>query len=137
MQHVALEPVWSFLLMPALPCAPLPCAVRLRTVLHCAVLKTVNTTRCDTLAGWKRMALQILYFVPGNLLNPDASFQALTERLVVSPVLQTLVYSKNPAGAREWVEKVTKGWNFKRVIPAHFAAPVAAGPKDFRYWFTA
>ena len=79
------------------------------------------------------MALQILYFVPGNLLNPEASFQALSERLVVSPVLQTLVYSKNPDGAREWVDKVANGWSFKRVIPAHFEAPVAAGPKDFRY----
>lgn len=79
------------------------------------------------------MALQILYFVPGNLLNPESSFQALSERLVVSPVLQTLVYSKNPTGAREWVEKVANGWSFKRVIPAHFDAPVAAGPKDFRY----
>ena len=78
------------------------------------------------------MALQILYFVPGNLLNPDVSFQALKERLVVSPVLQTLVYSKNAAGARDWVDKVVSSWNFKRVIPAHFAAPVAAGPKDFR-----
>ena len=83
--------------------------------------------------GWKRMALQILYFVPGNLLNPESSFQALSERLVVSPVLQTLVYSKNPGGAREWVDKVVNGWSFKRVIPAHFEAPVAAGPKDFRY----
>jgi hypothetical protein len=82
------------------------------------------------------MALQILYFVPGNLLNPESSFQALSERLVVSPVLQTLVYSKNPSGAREWVDKVASGWSFKRVIPAHFEAPVAAGPKDFRYALT-
>ena len=79
------------------------------------------------------MALQILYFVPGNLLNPESSFRALSERLVVSPVLQTLVYSKNPEGARQWVDRVTSEWSFKRVIPAHFDAPVAAGPKDFRY----
>ena len=79
------------------------------------------------------MALQILYFVPGNLLNPESSFRALSERLVVSPVLQTLVYSKNPESARQWVDKVVDGWAFKRVIPAHFAAPVPAGPKDFRY----
>ena len=79
------------------------------------------------------MALQILYFVPGNLLNPESSFKALSERLVVSPVLQTLVYSKNPEGARQWVDRVVSGWTFKRVIPAHFDAPVAAGPKDFRY----
>ena len=78
------------------------------------------------------MALQILYFVPGNLLNPDSSFQALLGRLVVSPVLQTLVYSKNPQGARDWVDSVVNSWSFKRVIPAHFEAPVPAGPKDFR-----
>lgn len=92
---------------------------------------------CNTsivlLTGWKRMALQILYFVPGNLLNPESSFKALSERLVVSPVLQTLVYSKNPEGARQWVDRVVSGWTFKRVIPAHFDAPVAAGPGDFRY----
>ena len=79
------------------------------------------------------MALQILYFVPGNLLNPESSFKALSERLVVSPVLQTLVYSKNPEGARQWVDTLVSEWSFKRVIPAHFDAPVAAGPKDFRY----
>ena len=82
-------------------------------------------------AGWKRMALQILYFVPGNLLDPEASFQALQRKLLVSPVLQTLVYSKNPEGSQDWIERITS-WKFKRVIPAHFAAPVAAGPKDLR-----
>lgn len=97
--------------------------------------QAVGSEAAQIQLGWKRMALQILYFVPGNLLNPDASFQALSERLVVSPVLQTLVYSKNPTGAREWVNKVATGWDFKRVIPAHFAAPVAAGPKDFRQAF--
>ncbi|KAL0019064.1 hypothetical protein WJX79_006492 [Trebouxia sp. C0005] len=95
----------------------------------------VQSQEAQVQLGWKRMALQILYFVPGNLLNPESSFQALSERLVVSPVLQTLVYSKNPSGAREWVDKVASRWSFKRVIPAHFEAPVAAGPKDFRQAF--
>ena len=77
------------------------------------------------------MALHILYFVPGNLLDPEASFQALSKKLLVSPVLQTLVYSKNPEGSRDWIERITT-WSFRRVIPAHFAAPIAAGPKDLR-----
>lgn len=77
------------------------------------------------------MALQILYFVPGNLLDPEASFQAISQKLLVSPVLQTLVYTKNVAGSQDWIERMTS-WSFKRVIPAHFAAPVAAGPKDLR-----
>lgn len=77
------------------------------------------------------MALQILYFVPGNLLDPEASFQALSKKLLVSPVLQTLVYSKNPEGSRDWIDRINT-WSYKRVIPAHFAAPIAAGPKDLR-----
>ena len=38
------------------------------------------------------MALQILYFIPGNLQAPAASFEAIVGRLLVSPVLQVLVF---------------------------------------------
>lgn len=38
------------------------------------------------------MALQILYFIPGNLQAPAASFEAVVGRLLVSPVLQVLVF---------------------------------------------
>jgi hypothetical protein len=44
--------------------------------------------------GWMRMALLVLYFGPGNLLEPEASFDALSKRLIVGPVVETLVYSK-------------------------------------------
>lgn len=40
------------------------------------------------------MCLLVLYFNPSNLLEPDASFEALSERLICPPVVQTLVYSK-------------------------------------------
>jgi len=46
-------------------------------------------------AGWQRMALQILYFVPGNLQAPRASFDAVVGRLLVSPVLQVLVFGNS------------------------------------------
>ena len=116
------------------------------------------------------MALQICYFVPGNLLNPTQSFDqcepmllsvlpaqmppcfrlpeagqraccclpshtyvpAVARKLVVSPVLQTLVYSKNSPGGRDWVTRIVSDWKFKRIIPAHFGAPVKAGPQEFR-----
>lgn len=38
------------------------------------------------------MALQILFFAPANLLSPDESFQSVTSRLLVSPVVKTLVF---------------------------------------------
>lgn len=38
------------------------------------------------------MALQILYFVPYNLLQPATSFSAISQKLLVSPVLKKLVF---------------------------------------------
>ena len=42
------------------------------------------------------MALQILYFVPFNLMQPAASFAAVSQKLLVSPVLKKLVFSNAP-----------------------------------------
>ena len=42
------------------------------------------------------MALQILYFVPYNLLQPAASFSAISQELLVSPVLKKLVFLNSP-----------------------------------------
>ena len=40
------------------------------------------------------MALQVLFFVPHNLVNPDDSFREISNKLLVSPVLRVLVYPK-------------------------------------------
>ncbi|CAL8461607.1 g1138 [Coccomyxa elongata] len=85
--------------------------------------------------GWQRMALQILYFVPYNLLQPAASFAAVSGKLLVSPVLKKLVFLNSRDETRRWVEDITSCWDFRRIIPAHFAAPVQATPQDFRAAF--
>lgn len=46
--------------------------------------------------GWMRMALLVLYFSPSNLLRPDESFAAVSNRLMVAPVVESLVYSRLP-----------------------------------------
>ena len=46
------------------------------------------------------MALQILYFVPYNLLQPAPSFAAVSRKLLVSPVLRKLVFANSPDEAR-------------------------------------
>ena len=33
---------------------------------------------------------------------------------------------------RDWVDAITREWNFRSIIPAHFAAPVFAGKEDLR-----
>ncbi|KAK9846457.1 hypothetical protein WJX81_004293 [Elliptochloris bilobata] len=85
--------------------------------------------------GWQRMALQILYFIPGNLQAPAASFDAIVGRLLVSPVLQVLVFGNARQETRRWVDDIVRSWDFRRIIPCHFAAPVRAGPREFRAAF--
>ncbi|KAK3271149.1 hypothetical protein CYMTET_20485 [Cymbomonas tetramitiformis] len=84
--------------------------------------------------GWKRNALQALYFGPENLLDPEGSWKKITNRLIVAPVVGTLVYENIPDYVLEWVDRVCK-WNFKRIIPCHFDAPIQATPREFREAF--
>jgi hypothetical protein len=46
------------------------------------------------------MSLLVLYFSPSDLLTPDASFEAISDRLIVGPVVETLVYSKVKVSVR-------------------------------------
>nr|CAD1828264.1 unnamed protein product [Ananas comosus var. bracteatus] len=72
--------------------------------------------------GWERMVLQILFLGPSNLLEPTASFAQMSQKLIVSPIVKTLVFSKVPEKVRDWVDRIVRDWRFKRIIPAHFAA---------------
>ena len=85
--------------------------------------------------GWKRMALQILYIVPGDLRDPAKGFSAIANRLIVGPILKTLVFSTEPELSKEWIDDITGSWNFTQIIPAHFSAPIPAGPKDLKRAF--
>lgn len=51
------------------------------------------------------MVLQILFLGPSNLLEPNASFAQMSQKLIVSPIVKTLVFSKVP-------EKVPYSWIF-------------------------
>ncbi|PKI47941.1 hypothetical protein CRG98_031725 [Punica granatum] len=81
--------------------------------------------------GWERMVLQILFLGPSNLLEPNASFSQMSQKLIVSPIVKTLVFSKVPEKVRDWIDSIARDWRFKRIIPAHFAAPINAGRSDF------
>jgi len=102
------------------------------------------------LAGWKKTALLVSYFFPQHEEpDPDTlgvvtwtdgwedNFDALAGRLIVPPVVRTLIYSQNPRGVRRWVDVVAResGWDFDRIVPAHFEAPIGAGPREFELAF--
>ena len=91
--------------------------------------------------GWVRSVLLVLYFQPFSLLEPDASFEAIKERWIVSPVLRSLVYNSIPKSSTEFVQRVEADWNYKTIIPCHLAGPVRAKKGDisraFRFSFEA
>ena len=84
--------------------------------------------------GWKRNALQALYFGPSNLLDPDESWARITNRMIVAPVVSTLVYENVPDSVQRWAKRVGR-WKFKRVVPCHFDAPIEAGPREWNAAF--
>jgi len=95
------------------------------------------------LDGWEKTALLVSYFFPeheefdpnklGVVTWTDGwhdNFNKLAGRLIVPPVLRTLVYAENPAQIQMWVEQIVQ-WKFEQIIPAHFEAPIEATPNEF------
>ncbi|MBA2750273.1 MAG: DUF4336 domain-containing protein [Tatlockia sp.] len=67
--------------------------------------------------------------------NWQQSFEILCDRkLFVAPVLQTLILNRAPTETLAWADKVAS-WNFERIIPCHFDAPIVAQNKQFRQAF--
>eukprot|EP00252_Welwitschia_mirabilis_P003172 TRINITY_DN1325_c0_g1_i3.p1 TRINITY_DN1325_c0_g1~~TRINITY_DN1325_c0_g1_i3.p1 ORF type:complete len:145 (-),score=24.53 TRINITY_DN1325_c0_g1_i3:450-884(-) len=81
------------------------------------------------------MVLQILFLGPSNLLEPKESFKQISQKLITSPIIKTLVFSKVPEKVKDWVDRIVTDWPFRRIIPAHFAAPVSANRSDFKAAF--
>jgi Domain of unknown function (DUF4336) len=68
--------------------------------------------------------------------NWQKSFEQTADqgRLMVAPILQQLILSRQTPKTRAWVEQVAQ-WDFQQVISCHFQAPVAANSADWRRAF--
>jgi hypothetical protein len=55
-------------------------------------------------------------------------------RLLVAPILQTLILNRAPQQTIAWVDRVAK-WEFRQIIPCHFDAPIPTTPQQFRAAF--
>ncbi|MGB5634824.1 MAG: DUF4336 domain-containing protein [Waterburya sp.] len=69
--------------------------------------------------------------------NWEDSFDKLCchGRLLVAPILQTLILNRAPQETLQWADTVAS-WNFNQVIPCHFAPNVDAKPQEFRQAFS-
>jgi hypothetical protein len=68
--------------------------------------------------------------------NWKQSFDALqgNKRPFVAPILQALILNRAPRETLHWADRVAR-WEFQRIIPCHFDAPIEAGPRQFRNAF--
>jgi hypothetical protein len=69
--------------------------------------------------------------------NWQQSFHALSGygRPFVAPILQTLILPQGPRQVLDWADKVAT-WDFQKIIPCHFDAPIAASSHQFRQAFS-
>jgi len=66
------------------------------------------------------------------------SFQSLLhqqKRLLVAPILQTLILNRAPIETLIWAEWVAN-WQFEQIVACHFDSPVVAKPDQFREAFS-
>ncbi|MGK7876408.1 MAG: DUF4336 domain-containing protein [Xenococcaceae cyanobacterium] len=64
------------------------------------------------------------------------SFDALRGggRLLVAPILQTLILNRAPRETIDWADLVAS-WEFQRIVSSHFEKPISASPRQFRQAF--
>lgn len=66
----------------------------------------------------------------------EQSFDALrgNGRPFVAPILQNFIFDHAPRDVIAWADRVA-GWDFQRIIPCHFDAPIEVSPQQFRQAF--
>ena len=62
------------------------------------------------------------------------NFRALQGGLLVAPILQKLIFNREPERVLDWVDKICS-WKFTRIIPCHLSNDLKATPKEFRQAF--
>lgn len=81
--------------------------------------------------GWERMVLQILFLGPSNLLEPNATFEQMSQKLIVSPIVKTLVFSKVPEKVILLSgERGSLAWQGRPSRSSHHV-PIRWGPHGF------
>lgn len=145
------KPTKSLLLTDTLYCIPSdpPAVVDAEKLLEVAPddpTQPLPDTPENRRQGWAKMGLLVSFFIParqrlvkGGKAEWQAgymdSFQQIANKLIVSPILRALVLEKSTTLILPWLDEITS-WDFDKVIPAHYDAPVKAGPKDVRDAFS-
>lgn len=86
---------------------------------------------------WPRTVLQAVFLPLRTEFNSEMGmdiypgYQALANRLVRAPILRAFADARAPNAIRSWVNQIASLKRFDRIITAHFASPINAGPDLF------
>ena len=50
-------------------------------------------------------------------------------------VVRYLIYPQNLCSVAKWVDTIASRWEFTRIVPAHWDAPIETTPQEFRTAF--
>ncbi len=75
------------------------------------------------------LAWQVLFFGPSDLFEPSTSFSAVVGRLIVSPVVRTLVFSRLPKSTRRYPLPLAPARPQHRLFPLFACWPSEAVPR--------
>lgn len=86
---------------------------------------------------WPRTVLQAVFLPLRTESSTEGTmavypgFEALTNRLVRAPILRAFADARAPDAVRGWVSHISDLTTFDRILSAHFASPINAGPDLF------
>jgi len=107
---------------------------------------SMANTKENLRKGWWKTILFAIFFQPSSVkFNPlewptalvwtddkwVEKVQSVQNKLLIAPILQVLVFARDPETTLQYLDKICK-WRFKRIIPAHFEAPIEATRFDVR-----
>jgi hypothetical protein len=104
-------------------------------------------------AGWAKASLVVSFLGPSRQSQVEAgafkgklrwepgwerSFAAIENRVLPSPILRTLVFSKGKGPTRRFLEELRADWGdaFDEIVPAHYDAPVKGTAADVEAAFS-
>ena len=102
----------------------------------------------NLMIGWAKASLVVSFLGPSRQSQVEdgefkgklkwepgyeKSFESIRERTIPSHILRTVVFSKGHGFTRDFINVLCRDWGdedtgFVQIIPAHYDAPIAAGP---------
>lgn len=95
-----------------------------------ALKKTKNVTTEMSKLGRGVIPLNEALYPWDWIKDEKPNFKSLQKGLLVAPILQKLIFNREPEKVMLWVNKICR-WNFQRIIPCHLSNNIKTNKDEF------